>query len=152
MKAAKSMDRERLLLLCLPTLSVRTTITCKKGNNAQTIVDFNFSFLCRSVLEFAALFGFVILSIFFKRQIWRLWKECWRSELRVSSLGKGTAVGLWALLEREGGQICDVQREGPGRASMVSGWRRGACPVWEMEVQRQLRVCRVFVEVGVHRG
>jgi hypothetical protein len=24
--------------------------------------------------------------------------------------------------------------------------------VWEMEVQRQLRVCRVFVEVGVHRG
>jgi hypothetical protein len=44
MKAAKSMDRERLLLLCLPTLSVRTTITCNKGNNAQTIVDFNFSF------------------------------------------------------------------------------------------------------------
>ena len=70
----------------------------------------------------------------------------------MSPLGKGTAVGLWALLEREGGQICDVQREGPRRASMVSGWRRGACPVWEMEVQRQLRVCRVFVEVGVHRG
>jgi len=31
-------------LLCLPTLSVRTTITCNKGNNAQTSIDFNFSF------------------------------------------------------------------------------------------------------------
>jgi hypothetical protein len=59
-------------------------------------------------------------------------------------------MGLWALLEREGRQICGPQREGLGRASVVSGWRRGACPVWEMEVRRRLRVCRVFVEVGVH--
>jgi hypothetical protein len=70
----------------------------------------------------------------------------------VTPPGKGTTVGLWALLKREGGQICGVQREGLGRAFVVSGWRRGACPVWEMEVQRRLRVCRVFVEVGVHRG
>jgi hypothetical protein len=106
--------------------------------------------LCRSVLGSATLFGFVILSFFFKQQIWQLWKECWRSELRVSPLGKGTMVGLWALLEREGRHICGAQREGLGRASVVSGWRRGACPVWEMEVRRRLRVCRVFVEVGVH--
>jgi hypothetical protein len=42
-------------------------------------------------------FGFVILSFFFKRQIWRLWKECWKLELRVLPLGKGTTVGLWVL-------------------------------------------------------
>jgi hypothetical protein len=59
-------------------------------------------------------------------------------------------VGLWALLEREGKQICGAQREGLGRASVVSGWRRGACSVWEMEVQRRIRVCWVFMEVGVH--
>jgi hypothetical protein len=30
--------------------------------------------------------------------IWRLWKECWRLELWVSPLGKGTTVGLWAVV------------------------------------------------------
>jgi hypothetical protein len=58
MKAAKLVDRERLLLICLPTLSVRTTVTCNKGNNAQTAVDFNFIFLLGSGSFSTAPFSF----------------------------------------------------------------------------------------------
>jgi hypothetical protein len=35
-------------------------------------------------------------------------------------------------------QICGAQKEGLGRAYVVSSWRRGACPVWEMEAQQRL--------------
>jgi hypothetical protein len=58
----KSVDRERLLLLYLPTPSVRVTTTCNKGKNAQTTVDFYFSFFFRSVL---GLLSFVFGSLFF---------------------------------------------------------------------------------------
>ena len=79
--------------------AVKVTVTCNKGNNAQTIVDFKFFFDFKSVFVLSffvvldmlllfALFGFVILSFFFKRLIWWLWKEYWRSPL-----GKGDGGG-----------------------------------------------------------
>jgi hypothetical protein len=59
----KSVDRERLLLLlCLPTPSVRVTTTCNKGKNTQAAVDFYFSFFFRSLLNLlSSIFG----SLFF---------------------------------------------------------------------------------------
>jgi hypothetical protein len=62
MKATKPVDQEPFFLLCLPTLAVRVIVTCNKGKNTQTIVDFNFFsfcpdmfsdlFLCSSLLFF----------------------------------------------------------------------------------------------------
>jgi hypothetical protein len=56
---SKPVDRERLLLLYLPTLPVRTTVTCNNGINAQTAVDFNFIFSSSDlVLSLQLLFSF----------------------------------------------------------------------------------------------
>ena len=58
-KDSKPVDRGCLLLLFLPTLSVRTTVTCNKGNNAQTTVDFSFIFSSSDlVLSLQLLFFF----------------------------------------------------------------------------------------------
>jgi len=64
--------------------------------------------------------GLVVLSFFFKRQIWRLRKECWRLELRVQLY-----VGEELLREAEDEQILGVQRGSLSRAFVVSarwGW------------------------------
>jgi hypothetical protein len=45
MKTTKPVDQECLLLLYLPTLAVRVTVTCNNKKNTQTTVGFNFSFL-----------------------------------------------------------------------------------------------------------
>jgi hypothetical protein len=41
----KPVDREPLLLLCLPTPAVKVTVTCNKEKQRTTAVDFNFFFL-----------------------------------------------------------------------------------------------------------
>jgi hypothetical protein len=64
--------------------------------------------------------GLVVLSFFFKRQIWRLRKECWRLELRVQP-----CMEEELLREAEDEQILGVQRGSLGRASVVSArWGR----------------------------
>jgi len=58
------MDRERLLLFCLPMPMVRVTITYNKGKNTQTIVDFLFvqiySWICCSIL---VCYSFLLLQV-----------------------------------------------------------------------------------------
>jgi hypothetical protein len=51
------------------------------------------------------------------------------------------AVGSAGATEGEGEQVYGVQREGLGRVSVASDWWRGACPRWEMEVQRLSWLC-----------
>jgi len=51
MKTTKPVDQECLLLLYLPTLAVRVTVTCNNKKNTQTTVGFNFSFLFRFALD-----------------------------------------------------------------------------------------------------
>jgi hypothetical protein len=66
-EGSKPVDRGRLLLLYLPTLSVRTTVTCNKGNNAQTTVDFSFIFSSSDLvlsLQLLFFFSFPILLCF----------------------------------------------------------------------------------------
>jgi len=58
------MDRERLLLFCLPMSVVRVTVTCNKGKNTQTVVDFLFvqicSWICCSIL---VCYSFLLLQV-----------------------------------------------------------------------------------------
>jgi len=63
MKVEQPVDRERLPLLCLPTLAVRVTATCNNKKNTQTVVRFNFSFLYRSA--FFLFFSISNLLLFF---------------------------------------------------------------------------------------
>jgi hypothetical protein len=53
----KTVDRKPLLLLCLPTTSIKVTATCNKEKNTQ-LVDFRLLFLC-----FSDLFFFLFFSI-----------------------------------------------------------------------------------------
>ena len=119
--------------------------------------------MCRSVLWSAALFGFVILSFFFKRLIWRLWKEYWRSELWVSPLGKGTAVGLWAPLcvsaavegwsARAGSLFSRDRGSWKSRGGRSGGpiWVRGGCCCWRQRPAER-RVRGWSVHGGWERG
>jgi len=50
MKTTKPVDRERRLLLYLPTPAVRITVTCNNKKYTQTTVGFYFSFLVKSAL------------------------------------------------------------------------------------------------------
>jgi hypothetical protein len=86
----KTMDQERFLLLGLFTPSVKVTVTCNKGNNAQTAVDFNFSF-------FAGPFSALLLCLgllFFPS----------------SSSGRSGGCG-----RNVGGRSCECRRWGKGQ-------------------------------------
>jgi hypothetical protein len=86
----KTMDQERFLLLVLFTPSVKVTVTCNKGNNAQTAVDFNFSF-------FAGPFSALLLCLgllFFPS----------------SSSGRSGGCG-----RNVGGRSCECRRWGKGQ-------------------------------------
>ena len=127
MKAAKPMDRECLLLLCLPTPSVRVIATCNKGRNAQIAIDFFFQ-ICFSPFSFFGstslrvnLLWVCLLLLCFGWQIWRLqrgWRHWWSSLLLVATtVGLVTGLfwwrpvctddGLWATVKftRGGGWL-----------------------------------------------
>jgi hypothetical protein len=73
----KTVERKRLVLLCLPTPSVKVTTTCNKEKNAQT-VNFRFLFLCFSdpFLSFQIRFtvdpSLVFIFFSFASSGWRL--------------------------------------------------------------------------------
>jgi hypothetical protein len=76
----KPVDRERLLLPCLPPPAVRVTVTCNNKKNAQKAVGFRFFFpdLFKDLCSLLSWFVF-----FFCR--WLIWS-------RLSSVTVGAAV------------------------------------------------------------
>ena len=123
-KGNKTVDRERLLLLCLPTLSVKVTATCNKEKNAQT-VDFRFLFLCFSDLSLSFQIHFTtdpsLVSVFLPFASGGRRLPGWTAERGVLQLGWLQAVVLvvccWEDRRRrccQGGSFCVVGSVGAG--------------------------------------
>jgi hypothetical protein len=131
-KDSKPVDRGCLLLLFLPTLSVRTTVTCNKGNNAQTTVDFKFSF-CPYPFSGLVCCSFLLLQVADLAAEERDdvcgggAGERWRTDLAVAGFG----LLFWSLLleaEWRGEMVWSV-REEPGYCCdglcSLAGYTRG---------------------------
>jgi len=66
MKAAKAVDRECLLLLCLPTPSVRVIATCNKGKtHKQQLIFFSDLLLSLLLLWISFIAGQLVLGFVF---------------------------------------------------------------------------------------